>query len=291
MKTIIGFDIETTGVDVSKDRIISLSMIKFLFPSFEIKEKKYLILNPTIPIDPGATAVHGFTDEMVKDKPTFKQYSKKIFHYINDCDYLLTHNGKKFDRSLLHEEFERCRFDWIPKPIIDTYVIMSNMIPRTLEGAFRYYCGGEIDGAHNAENDVLTTIEVLKGQIDRHELNYQLSEINKKYAEDCNLCIRDFESLEMYENVWDVVLDKSKYDNENKYLSWDGKILLREDGIAIWGNFGKNKNKPVLDDLGYCEWILKNDFPSQTNNVLRLILNGSKVNDPYFNDDIMYDKG
>ncbi len=255
MKTIIGFDLETTGTDISKDRIVSISLIKFLFPSFEIKEKKYLILNPTIHIEEGASKVHGFTDEMVKNKRTFKQYSEIIFNYINDCDYLLTHNGKKFDRSLLYEEFKRYNLEWNPKPIIDTYVIMSNMIPRTLEGALRYYCNKEIIGAHNAEEDVLSTIEVLKGQIDRHGFEDDVEKINS-YSE-----------VELHE----LLEIKSKYENEDKYLSFDGKIILSEFGPQ-W-NFGKHKGKSIFLDENYYNWFLSADFPQQTKNVLISLLN------------------
>jgi DNA polymerase-3 subunit epsilon len=257
-KTIIAFDIESTGTDVVKDRICSLSMIKLSFPSFEIIEKKYTLINPLVKIPEGATEVHGITDEMVKDKPTFKQISKSVFKYVSECDYLLTHNGKKFDRSMLHEEFFRCELDWNPKPMIDTYVIMSNMIPRTLAGALKYYTGKEIENAHNAEGDVLSTIEVLKGQIEKHEMD-ELDIIDSKG--------------ELISGDLDYVLvNESTYDNEHLNLTFDGKIKLNKDNIPVW-NFGKNQNNPVLNDLDYCSWVLRSDFPANTKQVLSSLLN------------------
>jgi len=262
MKTIIAFDIESTGVNPSTDKIVQLSMIKLVFPSFEIIEKKKTYINPEIKIPIESTNIHNITDEIVKESPTFKQISKSCFKFINDCDYLLTHNGKKFDRTILYEEFIRCGLDWQPKPIIDTYIIMSNLIPRTLEGALKYYCGRDIEGAHDAENDVLATIDVMKGQIGKHEITNLYSQ---SIDENGNRIVKEFP-------LTDILLEKSCYKDEYKSLTWDNKIVLNDNNVPVW-NFGKNKNKPVLDDLDYCDRILRSDFPTQTKNIIKFLIN------------------
>lgn len=237
----IAFDIESTGTDVVKDRIVQLSMVKFDLNSFNILEKKKTLINPLIPINKEAEKVHGISDEMVKNSPTFKQLSKSVLSFISNCDYILTHNGKKFDILMLIEEFYRCELEWIPKPVIDTYVIMSNRLPRTLAGALSFYCGKQIENAHDAEADVLATIEVLKGQKNH------------------------------YENL--DIIEESKYSGEDKRLSLDGRILLSDSNEAIWG-FGKFKDKKLNEaDLGYINWFLTSDFPNNTKNVLRSLLN------------------
>jgi len=237
MGSIIFFDLETTGTSISKDRIVQISMIK-TNESLEILDKKKLLLNPGIDIPKEASDVHGITNEMVKGKPTFKDYSPKVFGFMNDCDFIAGFNIKQFDVPLLFEEFARCGLIWKPNPQIDCSVIFKKHEQRTLSAALKFYCGTEMTDAHDAEADVLATIEVLKGQ------------------------------LFMYD-IKDPVLE-SNYDNEGEKLDIAGKIIMK-DGVEIF-TFGKRKGLSVKGDLRYCAWCLTaEDITFNTKYIIKLI--------------------
>ena len=252
-KSIVHFDIESTGLSITQDRIIQLSMIKTDLELNILDKKKLLLSNCGVPIQPDAFKAHGISEEMVKDKHPFSSYAVRILTYFDSADYISGFNIKGFDIPLLYEEFARCNIVWNPKPIIDAGIIFKNKEKRTLSAALKFYCGKEIEGAHDAENDVLATIEVLRGQINRYDFN--IPEVGEPEYE-----------------LSSVLVSNSKYDNDDARLTFDNKIILSEKGEAIW-NFGKNKGFPVYMDLNYCDWVLSSDFPSQTKNVLRNILN------------------
>src|ERR1700735_722853 len=258
------FDIESTGTDTVKDRIVELTIIETSL-DFIPGKRLTMILNPTIPIPSGASKVHGITDEMVKDKPTFAQYAAAILKYLSTFDYIATFNGKHFDVPMLYEEFGRCGLVWNPQPHFDASVIFKKREQRTLTAAYKFYCGKDLEDAHKSENDVLATIEVLRGQIEM----YKLDQYIRLLGESDNV-------IEEPEELDKVLIYESKYDNEDKRLTFDGKIILNDDGVAVF-NFGKWKDQPVANaDLGYINFILMGDFPSQTKNVLRSLLNSKK---------------
>lgn len=257
MKTITHFDIESTGISITKDRIIQLSMIKTDLELNILDKKKRLFNNDGVAIHPDALNAHGISEEAIKNEKPFSSYAISVFNYINDCDFLCGYNIKDFDVPFLHEEFSRSNIDWIPKPIIDPCVIFKKRQPRTLSGAYKFFCGKELEGAHDAENDVLATIEVLKGQIFKYDLDSIFSE-NEIYPI----------SLE------DSLVMESLYENDKNKLDFAGKIILNSDGIAIY-NFGKYKgmNFPVVGDLPYAGWILgAGDFSANTKNVVRSLI-------------------
>lgn len=235
---IIFFDLETTGVNVCKDRIVQISVIK-TNPEFCILEKKKYLVNPTIPIPKEASDVHGITDSDVSDKPTFKQLAKGMYQYMISCDVICGFNSNRFDRILLSEEFSREKITWpTGQKFIDCYQIFSKREKRDLASALRFYSGKEIEGAHDAENDVLATIDVLEGQLFRYELTLE-----------------------------DIIKESS---NENE-VDMDGKIILI-DGVACF-NIGDSKGKPVTSDVKFAMWMLGKDFSSNTKNVIKSILN------------------
>ncbi len=262
MKTICFLDTESTGLEITKDRIIQISLIR-TDSELNIQDKKKLLLsNCGVPIHPDAFKAHGISDADLVGKFTFQQYSNKIKTYLDECDYIGGYNIKGFDIPLLYEEFIRAGLIWEPKPIIDSCVIFKRREERNLKAAYRFYTGNEFgDGlAHDAENDVLATIEVLKGQINMYDFGW----------------IRNNETQEIEKDeipIEEKLISESKYSDEDKRLSWDGKIILNEDGKAIY-NFGKYKNLnfDVRTDLGYANWILNGDFPSQTKNVLKALI-------------------
>jgi DNA polymerase-3 subunit epsilon len=235
--TIIFFDLETTGTSISNDRIVQISMIK-TDSNLEILEKKKLLLNPGIRIPKEASDVHGITNEMVLGKPFFLEYSKKIFDYMNSCDFICGFNSKQFDVPLLYEELARCNFHWIPKPQIDCSVIFKKREQRTLSAALKFYCGKDMVDAHDAEADVLATIDILRGQIFMYDISDPVKE--------------------------------SEYDNEDEKIDIAGKIIMK-DGIPVF-NFGKNKGLSVKSDIQYCMWCLgAKDITLNTKNVIKAI--------------------
>ena len=260
MKTINFFDLETTGVNPSTDRIVQICIVKTDI-NLNILDKKNLMFNPLIPIPKEATNAHGITDEMVKDKPTFTQYAGKIFEYFGTSDYLAGFNSKQFDTPLLYEEFARCGLIWTPKPQIDCSVIFKRHEERTLQAAHKFYCGTNFDGAHDAEADVLATINVLAGQTYKYGLDNILGEFE---TEDFGFLARPIEE------IW---VKESFYEGEDKRVDLAGKIVLNDENIPVW-NFGKNKGNPVKSDLNYCDWVVNgvNDISSNVKNIVKSII-------------------
>lgn len=243
MKPIIFFDLETTGVSVTKDRIVSISAIK-CDEQYNVLESKNMLINPTIPIPAGATEVHGITDEMVKDQPTFQGYSKAMANWFSDC-VLAGYNIRGYDVPLLSEEFARCNIAW-PAPgykIIDAFSIFKAREKRDLAAALRFYAGETLEGAHNAENDNLATMKVFKGQLAMYP---DLREMTIDQIHD--YCI-------LGKNCMDLA----------------GKIGINEAGKPIYA-FGKDVGKTIKENPSFALWMLKNDFPGETKTILREIL-------------------
>jgi len=237
---IIFFDLETTGINVASDRIVEISWLK-IQPSGQQTTSTQLV-NPTIPIDPKAIAIHGITDEDVKDKPTFKEIANSVAREFEGCD-LAGYNSNKFDIPLLAEEFMRAEvdFDMSKRKFVDVQVIFHKMEQRTLSAAYRFYCKKELEDAHSAEADALATYEILKAQLDRYDI-----------------LENDIEFL-------------SGFSSQNRNVDLAGRIIFNDKDIEVF-NFGKYKGEPVDEvlkkDPGYFSWILNGDFPLYTKKVL-----------------------
>jgi DNA polymerase-3 subunit epsilon len=261
-KDLAFFDLETTGVDISKDRIVQIGIVKY-FADGTAPQEKCRLINPEIPIPKESSEIHGITDDDVKDKPTFKQLAKGIYNFIGDAD-LCGYNSTRFDIPFLIEEFERAglSFDVSDRNIIDAFRIFQKMEPRTLKGAYKFYCGKDLKGAHDALEDIKATIEVLKGQIAKYEgVDYEEDDGSVVSAPVKN----DMKALHEFSN------DKNKVD-------LTGKLVRNGDGKVVF-NFGKHKGKPVIDvineDESYYRWAMfKSDFSSETKNKLQLIKSG-----------------
>lgn len=236
IRPIIFFDIESTGIDTEKDRIVELCVIKCFYPDTNREIKTYRI-NPGIPIPASATEIHGISDEDVKDAPLFKQLAKSLLEYIKDCD-LGGYNSNHFDIPMLYAEFNRAGVLWDYKGVdfIDPGVIFKRKEERTLSAAMRFYCGEELEGAHGSEADTLATIKVFEAMVNKYD---DLPDNIKELALYCN------------------------YDK--KRLDLAGKFTLAEDGKTILLNFGKNKGLPAKDDWGFLNWMVnKASFPPDT---------------------------
>jgi DNA polymerase-3 subunit epsilon len=241
-KPLCVFDLETTGLNISKDRIVQIAIIKIHTDGS--KEELNLLVNPQVVISDENSSIHGVTNEMVKDEPTFKDLSTQIMAFIGDSD-LAGYNSNKFDIPVLAEEFIRSEidFDLTNKKCVDVQNIFHKMEQRTLVAAYKFYCSKELDNAHNAMADTLATWEVLEAQLE-------------KYGE-----------LEPNIDFLSLFSRNSLHQN----IDFAGRIALNKEGEAIY-NFGKHKGKTIknvsLSEPGYYGWMLEADFPRYTKKVL-----------------------
>lgn len=250
-KPIIFFDLETTGLSISADKIIEISVAKF-FPGDRQPEVKTRKINPKIIIPEEASKVHGITNEDVKDAPTFEQVAESMFEYFEGCD-IAGYNIGKFDVPLLREEFLRCGLDFPGKDvrIVDVYKLVCAAIPRNLGAMYEVLTGNSAEGAHGAEFDNMMSIEVLSKLINGESFTINpLKRSGLVYG-----CI-DVEAL----------AEVSK-DSLSNGVDFANRIALDHGGEYIF-NFGKHKGKRVLNNFSYTKWMLANDFPQDTKDVL-----------------------
>ena len=246
-KPLCFFDLETTGTAISKDRIVEMAVLKLLPDGSQ--EKKEWRVNPEQPIPEEASNVHGITNEMVADKPTFKALSKEIYSFIQGCD-LAGYNSDRFDIPMLIEELLRVGVDVDLKKMVsvDVQTIFHNMEKRTLTAAYKFYCNKDLEDAHSAEADTLATYEVLEAQLDR------------------------------YDDLPKDVKSLSEFTSRQDRVDFAGMLTKDENGVPVC-NFGKHKGVPVLEVLdkepGYFGWILGADFPLYTKKVLTQIKLGT----------------
>lgn len=237
------FDLETTGTNVAKDRIVEISILK-VYPNGN-KESKTWLVNPEMEIPDEVVAIHGISNEKVANEPTFAKLSKEIYAMIKDSD-LGGFNSDRFDIPLLAEELLRANIDFDMKSTVsvDVQTIFHKMEKRTLGAAYKFYCDKELADAHSAEADTLATYEVLLSQLDRYP---DLENNIKKLAE---------------------------FSTHRRFADFAGFLGFDEDDEEIF-SFGKHKGKKVREVLenepGYFGWILNADFPLYTKKVLTQI--------------------
>ncbi len=237
---IIFLDLETTGIDIARDRIVEISLVKVM-PGGE-KEIKTRRVNPEMPIPAEASAVHGIFDEDVKDEPTFRSIARSFANYMEGCD-LGGFNSNRFDIPLLVEEFIRAGVDvdFKKRRFVDVQNIFHIKEKRTLEAAYKFYCDKDLEDAHSAEADTLATYEVLEAQLD-------------KYPD--------------LENDIAFLADFSARDNCADYA---GRIVYDEKGVEVFA-FGKHKGRSVAEvfrrEPSYYTWMMEGDFPGYTKKVI-----------------------
>jgi DNA polymerase III subunit epsilon len=247
-KPIAFFDLETTGINITSDRIVELSILKII-PNGE-RELKTMRINPTIPIPLESSLIHGIYDEDIKDKPTFKTVAHSLGQFLEGCD-LAGFNIIRFDVPVLVEEFLRAEidFDVSHRRLVDAQRIYHLMEPRNLSAAYKFYCGKDLIGAHGAEADTIATFEVLKAQINKYQNISILDNSGKEFLPIKN----DMEALHQL--------------TLSHHVDLAGRILLNEKGEEVF-NFGKYKGQKVTDvlqkDLGYFDWMMKGDFALNT---------------------------
>lgn len=254
-KPLAFFDLETTGVSITKDRIVEISILK-IHPNGD-EEIKTRRINPGMPIPESSSLIHGIYDEDVKDEPVFNQVAKSLNDFLAGCD-LGGYNLVRFDVPFIIEEFLRAGIDFSidNRRIIDAQRIFYMMQPRTLSAAYEFFCNKSLENAHSAEADTIATYEVLKGQLDKYE--------------GVKIKTKDGEVIEPVINDMDA-LHKISISNA---VDLAGRIVFNEDGKEVI-NFGKHKDKLVTEvfkkEPAYYDWMMRGDFPQQTKNILTKI--------------------
>ncbi len=237
-------DLETTGINITTDRIVELAIVKISQDG--TKQIKRKLINPLMPIPASSSAIHGITDEMVKDAPSFKQVANEIKQFLEGCD-LGGYNSNRFDIPMLLEEFLRVGIEYTVdgKKLVDVQKIFHMMEQRTLSAAYKFYCGKTLEGAHGAEADASATWEVLEAQLER------------------------------YPQIGDSVESIVKFTGEDDIVDF-ARRFIKDKGVEVF-NFGKHKGKPVAQVLKeepqYYDWMMKGDFPINTKQKLTEMLN------------------
>ena len=243
-KPLAVIDLETTGINLSADRIVEIAIVKILPDGTQQVKQK--LINPEIPISAVSVEMHGITNEKVKNEPTFKQVANEIKQFLENCD-LAGYNSNRFDIPLLAEEFLRVglEFNFNGRRLLDVQKIFHMMEQRTLSAAFKFYCNKNLDSAHSAEADATATWEILQAQ------------------------------LEKYPQLGDSVDSVLNCIGEDNMVDFARRMIM-ENGKEIF-NFGKHKGRPVAEVLKaepqYYDWMMKGDFPMHTKQKLTEIFN------------------
>jgi DNA polymerase-3 subunit epsilon len=234
-KPLAVIDLETTGINLSTDRIVEIAIVKIMTDGS--KQLKRKLINPEIPISRVSLEMHGISNEMVKDAPTFRQVANEIKQFLVNCD-LAGYNSNRFDIPLLAEEFLRVglEFDFSERRLVDVQKIFHMMEQRTLSAAYKFYCNKTLESAHSAEADASATWDILEAQLLKYpQLGNSVETIITCIGDDC---IVDF-----------------------------ARRMILENGVEVF-NFGKHKGRSVSDVLKaepqYYDWMMKGEFPLHT---------------------------
>lgn len=249
VRPICFIDLETTGINISTDRIVEIAIVKIGLDG--TKQVKRRLVNPEMPIPKASSEVHGITDEMVKDAPSFKQIANEVKQFMEGSD-IGGYNSNRFDVPMLNEEFLRAGIsvDIESRKLLDVQKVFHMMEQRTLSAAYQFYCHKTLEDAHTAEADATATWEILEAQIER------------------------------YPQIGNTVESIVKFTGEDEIIDF-ARRLIYDNGIPVF-NFGKHKGKPVVqvlkDEPQYYDWMMKGDFALHTKQKLTEILNKSILN-------------
>lgn len=258
-RNLVFFDVETTGLNVVRDRILQIALVR-LHKNGDAPAELSTLVNPGIPISEESMAIHGITPKDLANKPTFRQLAQQIWDFIGDAD-LAGYNSNRFDVPMLMEEFSRVgmEFDISKRRLIDVQRIFYKMEPRTLKAAYRLYCGKELTDAHDALADVRATIDVFQGQLLRYEGKDLLDE-------DGNVIPAPVK------NDMQVLHD---FTNDLNFLDATQKLRVQPDGTVVF-NFGKYQGQSVREvlakDKNYYFWMQEKEFSSQVKQIIKHLM-------------------
>ena len=253
---IVFFDLEATGLNVITDRIVQVAMVKLFADGRPPEELEYKV-NPTVPVSAEAAAIHGLTNEMLRDEPTFATIAQRLYDFIGSAD-LGGYNSNRYDVPLLQEEFYRAGLflDTGSRRLVDAQQIFYLMEPRTLTAALKFYAGKEMTNAHDAVADVRATVDVFRGQLERYA--------GATYTKDDGSEIKPFESMDSV----------AAFCQDDRFLDATRRLKRGPDGQPLF-NFGKHAGKPVAEvfakEPSYLRWILEKDFSTEVKALVRAI--------------------
>ncbi len=255
-KPLAFFDIETTGLNITTDRLIEISILK-VQPN-NVEEQKTWRVNPGVPIPEQSSKIHGIFDKDVEGLPFFRDIAHEVSRFLQSCD-LAGYNAIKFDIPVLMEEFLRTDtpFDLTNRQLIDVQTIFMKMEPRTLKGAYRFFCQKELEDAHSAQADTFATYEILKAQLDR----YQDAQYEDVTGNKSKPVVNDMQALHNFSSH-----------HQNADLA--GQIIFNAAGQEVF-NFGKHKGRTVTEvfqnEPSYYDWMMKGEFPLFTKKLITSI--------------------
>lgn len=248
-RPLVFFDLETTGLNPGRDRIVEITLVKLNPDGTE--ESKTRLINPGVPIPEESTRIHGITDEQVADKPMFHQIARSFRDFLDGCD-ICGFNIKRFDIPMLEAEFRRAgvEFTRSGRSLIDTQVIFHKFHPRDLEAAYLIYCDKKLENLHSSDADARACAEILTAQLEKHSdvLPSNIKELHE-------FCCRD---------------------EEANWIDADGKLIWVKNEAAV--NFGKNKGALLRElassDAGFLDWIIRSDFSDEVKDIINKALSG-----------------
>lgn len=253
------FDLEATGLNIVRDRIMQIAIIKFFADGREPAELSMLI-NPGIPMSIEAFNVHGIHPKDVANKPTFQQVAQKIFDFIGNAD-IAGYNSNRFDLPMILEEFARVGldFDMTKRRLVDVQRIFYKMEPRTLKAALKFYCNKELEGAHDALADVRATVDVFLGQLERYK----------------DTDFEDEDGINLIKPIKNDIKALHDFTNDNKFVDVTQKLKYDENGVVVF-NFGKyvgqNAAEVFYKDRNYYNWIVEKEFSIQVKQAAKKLL-------------------
>ncbi len=253
---LVFFDLEATGLNIVQDRICQIGLVK-LFADGSPAEEMEMKINPQVPISEEATAIHGMTNEDLKNAPTFAEIARDLYDYIGDAD-LAGYNSNRYDVPLLQEEFYRAGvyLDTSRRRLIDAQQIFYRMEPRTLSAALRFYAGKTMENAHDALADVRATVDIFKGQLEMYA--------DAEYVDDDGKVHHPFTDM-------DAV---AAFCQDDRFLDATRRLKKGPDGTPQF-NFGKYSGQDVAavfaKDPSYLKWILSKDFSTEVKALVKVI--------------------
>ena len=256
---IVFFDLEATGLNVIRDRIVQIALIKY-FKNGDAPKELEMLINPGIPISPEAMSVHGITPDMLRNKPTFQQVAQQIFEFIGDAD-LSGYNSDRFDVPMLMEEFARAGIELSldNRNLIDVQKIFYKMEPRTLKAAYKVYCGKVLEDAHDALADVRATVDVFKGQLEKYK----------------NVDYEDGDGFITEKPIQNDINKIAEFLQDRKTVDVTQRLRYDPNGEIVF-NFGKYVGKPVgktlYEDRQYLNWILEKEFSIQVKQIVKKVV-------------------
>lgn len=258
-RDLVFFDIEATGLNVLKDRIVQIALIRY-HANGNPPEELEMLINPQVPISPDAMKVHGITPEMVKNKPTFDQVSDQLYQFIGNAD-LAGYNSDRYDIPMLLEEFARAGYDLdlSHRNCLDVQKVFYKMEPRTLKAALKLYCGKDLVDAHDALADVRATVDVFKGQLEKYK--------DVEYV--------DADGISHGTPIVNDVKKIVEFTSNGNSVDVTNRLKYDANGDIVF-NFGKHIGKRVIDiitaDKQYYNWILEKDFSVQVKQTLKRLM-------------------